>query len=255
MKDTKKHQTAKNYLVGYCRVSTENQKEEGTIELQERAIKDYADTNGYELVKIFNDEGVSGGLEYRPALTELFDYVEQYKNIHAVLIYKLDRLARDLYIQEHLIKKLEQLNIDLISTKEPNLDSHDPMRKAFRQFMGIVAELEKAFITMRLSGGRINKARKGGYAGGATALGYMSKNKELTIDKKQAKVVKQIFRLRKRRKGLREIARTLNQDGIPTARGGKWYAGTVKYILRNPIYKGLFHYKDMEVKKANLALL
>ena len=51
------------------------------------------------------------------------------------------------------------------------------MRKAFRQFIGIVSELEKAFITMRHNGGRINKAQKGGYAGGATALGYKTKNK------------------------------------------------------------------------------
>ena len=50
----------------------------------------------------------------------------------------------------------------LISIKELNLESGDPMRKAFRQFMGIVSELEKSFITMWLSGGRINKARNGG---------------------------------------------------------------------------------------------
>ncbi|MBA7563257.1 hypothetical protein ES708_04912 [subsurface metagenome] len=65
----------------------------------------------------------------------------------------------------------------LISIKEPHLDSNDPMRKAFRQFIGIVSELEKTFITMRHSGGRINKAQKGGYAGGTTALGYKTKNK------------------------------------------------------------------------------
>ncbi len=151
-------------LVGYCRVSTENQKEEGTIEIQKSALSQYEAQNGHELVTVFCDEGVSGGLEDRPALSELFFYLEEHPEAEGVLIYKLDRLARDLYIQEHLIKKLESLDKKLLSIKEPNLESTDPMRKAFRQFMGIVAELEKAFITMRLSGGRVNKARKGGYA-------------------------------------------------------------------------------------------
>lgn len=242
-------------IIGYCRVSTDNQKDEGTIELQERALDEYAHTNGYELVRIFKDEGISGGLEDRPALVEMFDYLEEHEDISGVLIYKLDRLARDLYIQEHLIKKLEQLNKKLISTKEPDLDSSDPMRKAFRQFMGIVAELEKAFITMRLSGGRINKARKGGYAGGSVALGYKARNKELTIDSTQAEVVRTIFKLKRKRKGLREIARQMNEMRIPTARGGKWYAGTIKYILKNPIYKGLLNYKGVKAKNPSLALL
>ena len=156
-------------LVGYCRVSTDSQKEEGTIEIQEKALKEYVNKNNFEMVKIFKDEGVSGSLENRPGLAELFYFIEDNKEIKGVLIFKLDRLARDLYIQEHLIKKLELLDIKLLSIKEPDLSSTDPMRKAFRQFMGIVSELEKAFITMRLSAGRINKAQKGGFAGGSTA--------------------------------------------------------------------------------------
>ena len=147
-------------LIGYCRVSTDNQKEEGTIEIQEHALREHAEAKGYNLVTIFRDNGVSGGLENRPGLVELFSYLESNKETDGVLIYKLDRLARDLYIQEHLIKKLEMLHKSILSTKERDLDSNDPMRKAFRQFMGIVSELEKAFITMRLSGGRFNKARK-----------------------------------------------------------------------------------------------
>ena len=244
-------------LVGYCRVSTDNQKEEGTIEIQEKSLKGYVEKNICELVKVFKDNGISGGseLENRPGLVELFNYIENDKEIEGVLIFKLDRLARDLYIQEHLIKKLEELNKKLISIKEPHLDSKDPMRKAFRQFMGIVSELEKAFITMRLSGGRINKAQKGGYAGGAIALGYKTKNKILIIDEKQAEIIRMIFKMKRyKRMGLREIARELNEKGVPTARGGKWYAGTIKYILENPLYRGMAHYKENNVKNKDLAL-
>jgi len=55
----------------------------------------------------------------------------------------------------------------------------------------------------------------------------------------------------RKRMGLREIARELNEKGVPTARGGRWYAGIVKYILENPLYKGTVHYK---VKKKTLRL-
>jgi site-specific DNA recombinase len=243
-------------VIAYCRVSTNNQKDEGTIEIQHNAIAEYVSKQGYELVKAFSDDGISGGLEDRPALSALFDYIEENKDIQAVVIFKLDRLARDLYIQEHLIKQFEKLDVNLLSLKEPDLSSSDPMRKAFRQFMGIVSELEKSFITMRMSGGRINKARKGGYAGGFTALGYKSKNKELQIDKEQADTVRAIFHMKRyKRKGLREIARELNKQGVPTARGGKWYAGTVKYILNNSLYKGILSYKDEQSTREDLALL
>jgi site-specific DNA recombinase len=245
-------------LVGYCRVSTDNQKEEGTIEIQENSLKKYADKNGCELVKIFKDNGISGAseLENRPGLAELFIYAEKNKEIDGVLIFKLDRLARDLYIQEHLIKKLEGLNKKLISIEEPHLDSNDSMRKAFRQFMGIVSELEKAFITMRLSGGRINKAQKGGYAGGATALGYKTKNKKLIIDEEQAEIIRMIFKMKRyKRMGLRAIARELNEKGVPTARGSKWHGRTIKYILENPLYKGMAHYKDNKVKNDFLRVI
>lgn len=243
-------------LIGYCRVSTENQKEEGTIEIQKSALSEYARINGYELVETFCDEGVSGGLEDRPALSDLFSYLEGHPEIDSVLIYKLDRLARDLYIQEHLIKKLESFDKKLLSIKEPNLESGDPMRKAFRQFMGIVAELEKAFITMRLSGGRANKARKGGHAGGSTALGYKAEDKELKIDPEQAQTVKTIFKMKRhQRKSLGEIARDLNERMIPTARGGKWYPGTVKYILENPVYKGKTNYNGVVAIRKDLSLI
>jgi len=251
----KKTEDKKMKAIGYCRVSTDNQKEEGTITLQREGIKDYCQRNKIELVRFFEDEGVSGGLEDRPGLALMFDFLENEGGVEAVIIYKLDRLARDLYVQEMLIKKLEALKIRLISTKEPGLESSDPMRKAFRQFMGIVAELEKAFITMRLTGGRKNKLKlKGRYAGGGIAYGYESIEKDLKINPERAEVIKQIFKLKRGRRGLREIARILNEQGIQTARGGKWHAGTVRYILRNPVYKGVLRYSEIKAERPDLAL-
>jgi len=250
--------TAPLKVIAYCRVSTDNQKEEGTINLQVDAIKEYCQKKGFDLIDTYKDEGVSGGLEDRPALASLFNFLEgkEGKGVKAVIVWKLDRLARDLYIQEHLIKKLELLEKRLISTKEADLDSSDPMRKAFRQFMGIVAELEKAFITMRLSGGRIQKAKKGGYAGGGIALGYLTKEKELQPTETEAETIKTIFALKKgKRLSINEIARFLQEEGYQTKRGGNWYASTVSYILKNQIYKGFYEYKGIESQREDLALL
>jgi len=60
---------------------------------------------------------------------------------------------------------------------------------------------------------------------------------------------------RYKRMGLRKIARELNEKGAPTAKGSKWYGGTIKYILENPLYKGIAHYKENNVKNKDLALL
>ncbi|GAI67700.1 unnamed protein product, partial [marine sediment metagenome] len=87
--------------------------------------------------------------------------------------------------------------------------------------------------------------------------GYLSKNKKLRIDKEQAETIRLIFKMKRYKKmGLREIARELNERGIPTSSGkGRWYGRTVKYILENPIYRGTLHYKGNKSKNESLALL
>ena len=254
-------------LVGYARVSTDNQKDEGTITIQHSALAGYAKQHGHTLLQVFSDEAVSGAkdLAHRPALATLFDFLDAHPDTDGVLIYKLDRLARDLYVQEHIIRKLQEKDFRLLSIKEPDLDSKDPMRKAFRQFSGIVSELERAFIAMRLQDGRMKKARAGGYAGGGRAIGYRRNveldslgkvtRKDLRIDEDAAATVQRIFDMHAQGGTLNGIARTLNRENVPTARGGKWYARTVKYILENPVYTGRLSYGGETAERADLALV
>jgi site-specific DNA recombinase len=243
-------------IAGYCRVSTENQKEEGTIAIQRAALKEYAEAKGYELVEVFSDDGVSGGLEHRPGLSTLFEYLEEHPEVAGVLIWKLDRLARDLMIQENLIRDFEKRGKSLISTKEPDLDSGDPTRVFIRQVLGATSQYEKAMITMRMTGGRVNKARKGGYAGGFPAYGYEAAGGDLKVDQEQAETVKTIFRMRRyQHKSFREIARALNEQGTRTARGGKWHASTVQYICSNLLYRGTLEYSNESAKRAELAIV
>lgn len=245
-------------LIGYCRVSTENQKEEGTIEHQVKDITKFANQNNHQLVEVFRDNGVSGSKEWheRQGMLEMFNYVEKHKEIDGVLIFKLDRLARDLRVQENIIYDLqEKRKKTIISIKEPDLDSKDITRVLFRQMLSAVAQYERGLITMRMMNGRYKKAERGGYAGGHAAYGYAAKNKELKIEKKQAEVIRRIFLMRKKKMSLREIANLLNAERVKTARSGKWYAGTVKYILDNEIYKGVGNYKNIKSKVLGLSII
>src|SRR3954452_12392418 len=105
----------------YLRVSGKGQVHGDGFPRQLKAIKDYATAHGYKLVKVFQERGVSGtkDLENRPALQDLL--LALYSNgVHTVIIEKLDRLARDLMVQETIIGDLRKQRIELISVAEPD---------------------------------------------------------------------------------------------------------------------------------------
>lgn len=243
-------------VVAYCRTSTENQKEEKTIDLQVESLTKYASNHGMEIVEWFKDDGVSGGLEHRPELLKLMDYLEANTDIETILIYKLDRLARDLFIQEGLIKEFTKLKRQLVSTLEPDLASNDPFRKAFRQMLGVFAEFEKAMITLRMKNGRDSSVSKGRWHGGEV-YGFDNKDGMLLINKREADVVKQIFHLKRyKRMKLNKIAEHLNSQNIPTKRGTtKWWPSTIKKILTNNLYKGKISYKGQTYEGQHQAII
>lgn len=229
--------------VAYFRVSTELQQQEGTIEMQKMKVREFAKLNNYDVIHEFSDNGISGGLADRPGLKQLLDVISS-TTAEYILIYKLDRLARDLYIQEGLIKEFNKNNKQLISALEPDLDGSDPFRKAFRQMLGVFSEFEKAMIALRLEGGRERKAKNGGWHGGKI-YGYDNVDGALVINQLEATIVNKIYNLRKNKKSYKLIAKELTSLNQPTKRGNMiWQASTVKKILNNPIYKkGLITYK------------
>lgn len=242
------------FIVGYARVSTSVQAEAQTIDIQIEALAKFAVDNGHTLIDTFKDDGVSGSLENRPGLAELLAYIDENTGkVDGILVYKLDRLARDLLVQETLIREFAKRSVKLISTKEPDLDGNDPSRKMIRQLFGAISEYERALITMRLSAGRLHKASKGGYGGGGIAIGYKSADKDLIPDVERQEVVREIYRLRSEGWTLEGIADHLTASGIPTPRKGKrWYSGAVSYILHNEVYRGMLKYKDQKVHRADL---
>src|SRR5690242_1390791 len=156
----------------YLRVSGKGQIEGDGFTRQIEAVKGYAKRHDVRIIRAFRDEGVSGtkDLENRPALVELMTALHS-NGVKLVLIEKLDRLARDLMVQETIIGDLRKNGFDLISVAEPDLLQDDPSRKLMRQIFGAIAEYEKTMIVLKLRGARMRMRAKTGRCEGAKPYG------------------------------------------------------------------------------------
>jgi len=229
--------------VGYIRVSTEEQAKEGiSLDNQGAKIKAYCDSQDWELVKIFSDEGFSGKDIKREGLKELVSFLEA-DRVDVVVVYKTDRLTRK---QRHLYQLLEDIfekkGIGFKSVTEP-FDTTTAMGKGFLGMLGVFAQLEGDLISERTREALAYKIKQGEYLG-SPPLGFEALEKELKKNNDELEVVEEIFKLKKgrgkNRLSLRQIAERLNERGFRSKRGAKFYHGTVSYILKNPVYSLLF---------------
>lgn len=107
------------------------------------------------IVNVLREKGVTGAKEsaYRPAWSEPMTALHA-NGVHVVIIEKLDRLARDLMMQETIIGDLRKHGFELVSVAEPDLMANDPTRILVRQMMGAVAQYQKSQIVLRLRGAK-----------------------------------------------------------------------------------------------------
>jgi DNA invertase Pin-like site-specific DNA recombinase len=225
-------------VAGYLRVSTDRQAEEGLgLEVQEQAIRAWARDNGHRVVLWFRDEGLSGsnGLDQREGLA---DALNALKNRHAaaLVVYRLDRLARDLVLQEQLLADIRRIGADILSTSNAEAsyltdDPDDPSRKLIRQVLGAVNEYERAMITLRLRSGRRRKAANGGYAYGSPQYGYRAQGGDLVEDATEQTTLRRMHELRAAGASYRQIAATLQTEGHQPKRGTIWYPMTIRQAL------------------------
>ena len=164
-------------VVAYLRVSTQGQADNGYgLDNQEEACRDRAQTLGHELVAVLREEGVSGAKADRPVLAEALGMLKN-KEADAVMVYRLDRLARDLVLQEILLNEILAAGGVLLSATagedELLADPQEPTRKLLRQMMGAFAEYERALITLRLAAGRAAKRKAGKGATAASDWGFV----------------------------------------------------------------------------------
>ena len=115
--------------------------------------------------------------------------------------------------------------------------------------MLFVAEQERRNITMRTSGGRRQKAQKGGFAGGQPPYGYAVVEGNLVVVMHEAKVLKKIYELHEKGLTAYKIAKLLNDAGIQTRKRGVWSGGTIAGILsKKEFYAGTYKYGGIECR-------
>ena len=209
--------------LAYLRVSGMGQVDGDGFTRQSEAINRYAAAHDLSVIDVFREEGVSGAkdLEQRPALQDLLVAIDS-GEARVVLIEKLDRLARDLMVQETILGDLRKRGITIVSVTEPDLCSDDPSRKLMRQVFGAIAEYDKAMTVLKLRGARQRMRAKTGRCEGAKAFGSSDAHRP-TVDR--------ILSLRSTGMAVDKIAERLNAEGLPSKTGGRWYGSSVRNVL------------------------
>jgi DNA invertase Pin-like site-specific DNA recombinase len=244
---------------GYLRVSGEGQIGEDKYGLaaQREAVETYAKAQGYEVAEWYVDEAISGATLDRPELTRLLN--DAGGKFAFVIVAKMDRIARDLMAQLWIEKELLRGNVELISVAEP-FRGQDPANVLFRQVIGAFAQFERARIAERMAGGRKQKARGGGYAGGGAPIGYTAEKgaKVLSLDAEKAETVRRLFELREECPGasLEALAGMMNAEGLTTAQGAIWRKAQVKRVLdRRDFYAGTYTYAGIKAEGKHEAIV
>jgi DNA invertase Pin-like site-specific DNA recombinase len=221
--------------LGYIRVSTSEQAEHGLgLEVQQEAIRAYCRTHGFRLVDVLQDSGVSGanGLDHRLGLAEAVARLEA-GTADVLMVYRLDRLARDLGLQETVIGQLERAGREIRSVTEgQDLGSDDPTRVLVRQLLGAVAQYERALIRGRMMAGKAAKVRRGGYGGGQPSYGTRAQGGELVEDESERQLVERVRQLRDAGKSYRECCEVLTTEGYQPRRARHWSPMTVRSIAQ-----------------------
>ena len=207
----------------YLRVSGKGQVDGDGFPRQEKAIREYASGHDIKIVEVFRETGVSGAkdLENRPELSKLMTALHA-NGVRLVLVEELDRLARDLMVQETIIADLRKNGFDLISVLEPDLMQDDPSRKMMRQIFGAVAKYEKSMVVLKLRGARLRAKAKNGRCEGAKPYGEFPG---------EAQLLERMKAMHEAGVGFDRIAHALNAEGIRPRRGARWWGRTVNNIL------------------------
>ena len=233
----------------YCRVSTPGQAEDGLgLEAQLDTCRGIAAEYGFNVADEIIEQGSGAYLE-REGLDRARAMVRS-KQIDALIVYDMDRLARDEIGTVILLSEAQKADVTIYTrsgpvdgTRESNLISYV---KAY------ASALERDKIRQRTMDGKRMAARAGvlpvGSGVGLYGYDYAPRNRALkraqarTVNQAEAAVARRMFGMALEGLGVNTIAVQLNREGIPAKRGGQWHARTVGTLLRNPAYTGHTRY-------------
>lgn len=251
----------------YIRVSTEHQAYEGySVSAQKNNLVKFARDNDFNIYSIYSDEGISGkNVKDRPEIKRLINDIEC-GVIEVVLIYKFDRLTRNISDTEDFIRLIQKYDIVIYTLSEGEVDVSTPQGRFVTRLKGAVAQLEREQTSERIKFAFIQKVKDGySLCSATTCYGY-NRNKHqkiMTINDEEAKVVRRIFRMYLDNYTFTEIARILNDENISTKMSGRklkvrdkvskkvigtkvvnsiWQPKMISIILSNSTYIGKVRY-------------
>jgi DNA invertase Pin-like site-specific DNA recombinase len=207
----------------YLRVSGKGQVDGDGFTRQLVAIQKYATANGIKIVKVYREKGVTGTTdwEHRPAFSEMMAVMLS-NGTKMVLVERLDRLARDLMVQESIIADFQRKGLTLVSVHEPDLCSDDASRVLMRQMLGAFFQYEKTLLVAKLRGARVRTKERTGSCEGRKPYGKREGERQ---------IIQRILALRGEGTAMDTIADTLNAEGLKPRSGRLWYGSTVRNVL------------------------
>ena len=261
----------------YCRVSSEDQAERGTIESQVEFATKYCDLHQLNIIEWYKDDGITGTLplEQRPEGLRLLQDAKNGK-YDTLLVYKLDRLGRAARIVLNAVHELEQNGVKVKSMTEP-FDTGDSAGRFLLTILAGVADLERSNILDRMWQGANRAARSGKWLGGIVPYGYEVNEGFLEVstsiipgfEMSEADVISLIYTLTtEQNMSTIKIADYLNALGVPpsyTAAGrsikrgkrtentaGIWRPGRIWNMLVNKTYMGIHEYGKRSKKNREI---
>lgn len=205
----------------YARVSTSMQVQDGiSLEVQERTLRQAAELAGYKNVQLVREEGRSGkSIKGRPALRGALADLESGK-AHALFVTRLDRLSRSTQDFLSIIDHSKTYGWRLVLL-DLNLDTSSYQSRFVVTIMSALAEMERSIISERQKDVHSHRRSQGKVWG--VDLGPKKRLPQEVLDR--------IYDEKAAGTSMNGIARKLNAEGIPAAYGGKWAAGSIKYVL------------------------
>ena len=224
--------------IGYRRVSTEAQLDGLGLPIQSDQITECATSQGLEVLEVFTDEGISGseGLDTRRGLAAALDYLCAHPGT-TLIVPRLDRLARDLMVQEQVLADAWKCGAEVISCSETERtycrpdNPEDPARTLIRQVLGAVAAYERQMIRLRLVRGRRRRLEQTGYAGGPTPYGW--------DDPTEQAVLALIAQRRAEGASWRTLVSELNADGYTKRSGAPWTPQELHRVHARAVDRGV----------------
>lgn len=241
----------------YVRVSTLAQAEEGySIPQQIERLEKYCEAMGWQVIKVYVEDGHSGGTMDRPALQQMLKEIPK-EHPDLILVDKLDRLSRSQFDTLYMIQKVfDPQNVAFVSRAEA-FDTSTAFGKAMVGILAVFAELERSRIKERMIDGKEGRAKEGKYKGGGNVpigFRYDKETEKLVVNEYEAEQVREVFDLFLRRTPIHAIADIMNEKGYRT-KYGEWKGQTLRKLIPNPIYIGKIQHKDSVYEGLHDAIL